>query len=64
MKEKVEEKTTTKVVKNTFTKESIINSNKYSNRKDLLNGLLKDDKEYTFEQVDEMIDKFMKGKVK
>ncbi len=59
MKEK-----TTKVVNNTFVKESIVNSNKYSNRKDLLNSLLENGKEYTFEQVDEIIDKFMKGKVK
>lgn len=55
-----------KVVKqqDVFTKESIVKSKKYSNRKDLLNALLDDKKSYSFEQVDEIIDKFMKGEVK
>ncbi len=46
-----------------FTKENILKSKKYHNRKDLLNVLL-EDKEYTFSEVDALIDKFMKGKVK
>ena len=46
-----------------YTKESIINSEKYKNRADILNVLLKDDQTYTLETVDKMIDKFMKGKV-
>lgn len=47
---------------NKYTKESILMSKRYSNRKDLLNALL-DDKEYSFKEVDAIIEKFMKGKV-
>lgn len=58
MKEKVESKEIKQ--KDTYTKESIVKSKKYSNRKDLLMTILKDDVQYTFEEVDSLIDKFMK----
>lgn len=58
MKEKVESKEIKQ--KDTYTKESIIKSKKYFNRKDLLMTILKDDVQYTFEEVDSLIDKFMK----
>lgn len=45
-----------------FTKENILKSKRYQNRKDLLNVIL-EDKEYSFSEVDALIDKFMKGKV-
>lgn len=48
----------------TFTKEKILNFKKYSHRIDLLNVLLDDGKAYTTDEVDALIDKFMKGKVK
>lgn len=64
MKEKNEEKTVVKVEKVVFSKEQIVNSKKYANRRDLLGALLENGKKYTFEQVDAIIDKFMKGKVK
>ena len=41
-----------------FTKESLLNSKKYMFQKDLLNTLLKDDKEYTLEEVDKKINEF------
>lgn len=47
-----------------FTKEQILSSKKYRNRKDLINVLLKDGESYCFTEVDDSIDKFMKGKVK
>lgn len=47
-----------------FTKEQILSANKYRNRKDILGSLLEDGKNYSFKQVDELMDKFMKGKVK
>jgi hypothetical protein len=47
-----------------FTKEQILASKKYSNRRDVLVAILGDDKSYTLEQVDSLLDKFMKGKVK
>lgn len=46
-----------------FTKVQLMTSDKYANRKDLIGALLDDNKEYTTEQVDELIDKFLKGKV-
>lgn len=58
MKEKVENKEIKQ--KDTYTKESIVKSKKYSNRKDLLMTILKDGVEYTFEKVDSLIEEFMK----
>ena len=46
-----------------FTKEQILASKKYSNRRDVLGAILTD-KNYTLEQVDSLLEKFMKGKVK
>ena len=46
--------------KDTYTKESIIKSKKYSDRKDLLMTILEDGVEYTFEKVDSLIEEFMK----
>lgn len=63
-KEVFKETKITKVTKNTYTKESILKSKKYFNRLDLLRTLLDDGKSYTFEQVDSLIENFMKGKVK
>ena len=47
-----------------FTKQQIINSKKYLDRKDVLNVLLKDDTSYTFKEVDKLINDFMKKEVK
>ncbi|HBF9455748.1 TPA: hypothetical protein KO322_003663 [Clostridioides difficile] len=44
-----------------FTKEQIVNSKKYVNRKDLLNAILKENDLYSFSEVEDMINKFMKG---
>ena len=46
-----------------FTKEQILASKKYSNRRDALGAILVDGDTYTFEQVDSLLEKFMKGKV-
>lgn len=48
----------------TFSKEQLIKSDKYAKRRDLLSFKLKEDEKYTFKQVDKIISKFMKGKVK
>ena len=45
-----------------FTKEQILASKKYTNRRDALDAIL-DDGVYTIEQVDSLLEKFMKGKV-
>ena len=47
-----------------FTKEQILASKKYKNRRDVLGAILKDGASYTLEQVDSLLEKFMKGKVK
>lgn len=52
-----------KVSKPTFTKEQILSSQKYKHRKDVVNVVLKDEK-YTLDEVDTLIEKFMKKEVK
>lgn len=47
-----------------FTKEQILASGKYANRRDLVDALLNEGKTYKMETVDSMIEKFMKGKVR
>lgn len=44
-----------------FTKAQIVKSNKYMARRDALNALLVDDKEYSFAEVDGILNKFNKG---
>lgn len=63
MAKELNEEVKVKVEKNTFRKESLLKSKKYFNRKDLLNALLKEDIEYTLEEVDALIENFRKGKV-
>ena len=46
-----------------FTKKQIVSAKKYRNNVDLLNAILKNDKEYTLKEVDEIIENFKKGKV-
>lgn len=46
-----------------YSKEQIIASKKYSNRKDILNVLLKDDEEYSFSRIDKIIENFMNKEV-
>ena len=47
-----------------FSKEQILASGKYVNRRDLVDALLDEEKSYTFETVDDMIEKYKKGMVK
>ena len=49
-----------KVVKIAYTKKVILNHKKYRKRKDILNVLLQENKEYTFEQVDSFLNNFYK----
>lgn len=54
-----------KIIKvNKFTKEQLLKSKKYTNRKDLLNVLLDDKTTYTTKEVEQKIEEFMKKKVK
>lgn len=49
-----------------YTKEQLINSDVFSNKRDLLTALLidVDGENYTVKETDELIKKYLKGKVK
>ena len=47
-----------------FTKEQILASNKYVDKKDVCNTVIPDNFHGTLNEVDVLIEKFMKGKVK
>lgn len=44
-----------------FGKDQLVRSQKYYHRRDALNALLEADKQYSFVQVDEILNKFDKG---
>ena len=46
-----------------FTKEQILASKKYADRKDICNTVIPEDFCGTLKEVDDLIDNFMKGKV-
>ena len=48
----------------TFTKEILVNSKRFRDKQDIVSALLKDGAEYTISDVEGMIEKYMKGKVK
>jgi hypothetical protein len=48
----------------TFSKEQLLKSQRYHERRDLLYALLKDNKRYTHAEIETLIGDFMKGKVK
>lgn len=47
-----------------YTKAQILASIRYVSRRDILDVLLKDNEKYSFDQVNKLLDVFMKGKVK
>lgn len=47
-----------------FTKEQLVKSKKYSLQRDVLNALLSDEEVYTFDEVDQKLHEFLKGKEK
>lgn len=47
----------------TYKKEQLVASKRYANRRDLIRALLEDGKAYTLNEVDGLIEKYMKGKV-
>ena len=60
------EKTTTEKTASAsvFTKEQIVKSKRYADKRDLLNAVLDNGKKYTFVEVDNIINNYKKGKVK
>lgn len=51
-------------VESLFSKEQLLSSKKFQDKKDIVNALLSPDKKYTVEAVEQMIEKYMKGQVK
>ena len=47
-----------------FEKEQLMSSERFRNKRDLLNALLRENKLYAVSQAEEMIEIYMKGKVK
>ena len=47
-----------------FPKESLVNSKRFHNERDIVSALLKDGVEYAVSEVEDMITEYMKGKVK
>ena len=52
------------LIENKFTKEQLLNSNKYKHNKDALSVLLIEDRSYSIQEVEKLLTDFMKGKVK
>lgn len=46
-----------------FSKAELLRSKKYRLQTDVLNALLENDKKYTLDETDKIIEKYMKGKV-
>lgn len=53
-----------KKVLQAFTKEQILKSDKYKDKKDLVNAVLDKGNSYTTKDINKKIEEFMKGKVK
>lgn len=53
-----------KQVEQKFSKEQIIASVRYANRRDLVEALLNDGEKYTMEEIDKKISNYLEGKVK
>lgn len=53
-----------KSVESKFSKECLLNSKRFQNKRDIVSALLKDGVEYTIEEVEAMITEYMKGEVK
>lgn len=51
-------------IESLFSKEQLLESARFQHRKDLINALLACDKQYTIEMVEQMIEQYLKGKVK
>lgn len=60
MTNKINERSTQAV----YTKDQLLASKKYAGRRDIVNALLDNNKQYTTDEVDTIIENYMKGKVK
>lgn len=51
-------------IENKFSKNQLLKSKRFTDRRDILNALLTDDKEYTITETEEIIKSYMEGEVK
>lgn len=51
------------VTEEKYTKNQIVKSKTFINNKDLLNAILKDDKSYSKQEINKIIENYKKGKV-
>lgn len=61
---RLKEKKESNVEAGTFRKEQIAASRRYREKRDLIEALLVDGKNYSLEQVENLLDKYAKGMVK
>lgn len=62
--EMVKEEAAVNVQEKRFTKQQLLKSEKYEDRKDIVNALLKENRDYTVSETDFIIEQFMKGEVR
>ena len=63
-KQETRAETKAQTAKQQFSKEQIAVSARYHGQRDLVDALLEDGKQYTFETVDKLIEKYRKGQVR
>lgn len=63
-KEDKTEENKSQKVEDLFSKQQLLSAERFRNRKDIVNALLSHDKQYTIEDVERMISKYMKGQVR
>lgn len=61
VKKKTEEIAEVAETQTSYTKAQIYKAKRYMNRKDIITVMLKEDKRYTFDEVDKLIEQFLKG---
>lgn len=61
---KNEDRLPTEKAESLFSKEQLLKAKRFQGKRDVINALLKPDKEYTVKTVEQMIEKYMKGRVK
>lgn len=47
-----------------FTRDSLLSARRFRDKKDLLSAVLKENQSYTASQAEEIIEKYLKGRVK
>jgi len=52
-----------KIIEEKYTKKQIVNSKTFIDNKDLLNAILKEDKSYSKQEINKIIENYKKGKV-